>query len=518
MSGRRWLRPVALLAVISLATAACGARVSPYFPTAVQGSGSSGGNNAGQGSSQALGSTGNVPAGGQTQPGAATQSGPTPGQPAGATQGGKSGPAQTGGSKASTAASSSALSPANFSYSPQAQASYCTGTAGNGSSAPGVTPSTITVGNVSGLSGVVANSFTPGVQAVTSVFDSVNRFGGICGRQLKLDVEDDQQSSSSDAADVQDLVPKVLAFVGDLSEADNGGVPAMVQAGAPDLGPAININRSNSPVYWSADGGSVTVRNGQAYIGNGWINGLRQYNELPKNMCVLAYNIPISAQAGQEYATLFQKEGVPVIYTNYSIPPAPGTVMGSVVSSMQQKGCQGVYTTMDIVGNADMMQDMYSDNFQPKLTATTYEGYSPDQISLAGQQAADYTKLDVFLASVPLTDQVPGVQLFQQEMQTYEPNQPLTEFGLEAWDDAELFIYALIKAGRNPTRASLTAALQGVSNWTSDGAFGPYTPSEREGPPCVTNVQVQGNGFVETWPASGLYCNQQLVDVGPSSG
>jgi hypothetical protein len=59
--------------------------------------------------------------------------------------------------------------------------------------------------------------------------------------------------------------------------------------------------------------------------------------------------------------------------------------------------------------------------------------------------------------------------------------------------------------------------LQQVTNWTSDGAFGPYTPSNRTGPPCVTNVVVQGNNFVETWPQSGLYCNNTYVDVGPAS-
>jgi ABC-type branched-subunit amino acid transport system substrate-binding protein len=232
---------------------------------------------------------------------------------------------------------------------------------------------------------------------------------------------------------------------------------------------------------------------------------------------VLSYSIPISAQAGQEYATVFQKEGVSICYTNYSIPPAPGPVMGSVVSSMQQHNCDGVFTTMDVVGNGRMLQDMAADDFHPKLISTTYEGYSPDQISQAGgsQNAQD---LDIALSSVPLTANVPGVQIFNQEMSTYQPGRPLTEFGLEAWADAELYVYALLKAGRNPTRASLIQALGQVTNWTSDGAFGAYTPSQRTGPPCVTNVVYRGNAFVQTWPSSGLYCTGQLVDVGPAGG
>jgi ABC-type branched-subunit amino acid transport system substrate-binding protein len=378
-----------------------------------------------------------------------------------------------------------------------------------------VTANSITVGNVSGLTGAVSDTFSAGPQAVTAVFDAINRFGGICGRQLKVDVQDDQQSSSSDASDVQYLIPNVLAFVGSLSDADNGGVPAMVQAGIPDIGPAININRSNSSVYWSATGGSVTVKNGHAYLGNAWLQGLKQYGNLPKSIAILSYSIPISAQAGQEYTTVFKDMGVSICYTNYSIPPAPGTVMGSVVSSMQQNNCGGVFTTMDIVGNADMLQDMAADGYHPGLISTTYEGYSPTQISLAGQSNAQ--GLDVGLSSVPLTDNVPGVQMYQQEMATYEPNQPLSEFGLETWADTEMFVYALLQAGRNPTRASLTAALNAISGWTSDGAFGAYTPNARTGPPCTTNVVVKGSGFTRTWPSSGLYCQGQLVDVGPAS-
>jgi hypothetical protein len=171
---------------------------------------------------------------------------------------------------------------------------------------------------------------------------------------------------------------------------------------------------------------------------------------------------------------------------------------------------------MDVVGNGVMLRDMAADSYRPSLISTTYEGYTPDQISEAGG-SQNAQGLDVALSSVPLTAAVPGVQEYGQEMATYQPGQPLTEFGLEAWADAELYVYGLLKAGRNPTRSSLVQALSQVSNWTSDGAFGAYTPNQRTGPPCVTNVVYRGSAFVQTWPSSGLFCNGQLVDVGPAS-
>lgn len=503
------------LVAASALLAACGARVPPYL--AATGAGSAqGGVSANPGS----GSAGEGVSG-------PTTSGSSANSPSavGAVNGG-SGPsggsgtapgAGTGSGNGPSAAPvpAATLSPANFSYDPQTQAAYCTGSAGNTASAPGVTPTAIVAGNVSGISGPVSDSFTPGSQAVEAVFDAINRYGGICGRQLQLDVQDDQQNSSSNEADVEALVSKVLAFVGSLSDADNGGVAAMEAAGTPDLGPSINVNRSNSSVYWSATGGSVTVKNGQAYLNDSWLKGLQQYGDMPKSIAVLSYNIPISAEAGAEYASVFKSLGVSLCYTDYSIPPAPGTVMGSVVTSMQQHKCGGVFTTMDVVGNAAMLQDMQSDGFHPSLISTTYEGYTPDQITLAGSSASQ--GLDIGLSSVPLSADAPGVEEYTQEMDTYEPGQPLTEFGLEAWADAELYVYALIKAGRNPTRASLTSVLEGIDNWTNDGAFGAYTPRNRTGPPCVSNVQYKGSSWTQTWPSSSLYCQGSLVDVGPAS-
>jgi ABC-type branched-subunit amino acid transport system substrate-binding protein len=487
---------------------ACGARVPPLLSVAASGPS---GNVPGQSSGPNQSTT-------TTVVGRAGTSARTivTGGSGGHSVGGSSGKGSTGGTGSSGQNPSTPQAASAFNFNPQAEASYCTGTAGNTASAPGVTPTSINVGNVSGLTGAVSDSFSVGPPSVTALFKSINQFGGICGRQLNLQTEDDQQSSSSNASDVQFLIPKVLAFVGSLSDADNGGVPAMTSAGVPDLGPAINANRSNSPVYWSATGGSVTIRNGHAFLYNTALNGAKQYGDLPKNICILAYSIAISAQAAQQFAALYRQYGVPIPYTNYGIPPAPGATMGSVVNAMKKAGCQGVFTTMDIVGNAQMLQDMQDIGWRPPNISTTYEGYSPQQISLAGQGAAQ--GLQVGLNSVPLTESSnPGIALFEQEMGTWEPSTPLTEFGLEAWADAQLFVYTLLKAGRNPTRASITSALQGVINFTMDTAFGPYTPNQRTGGVCSVNVVVQGNGFARQWPPSGLYCNGQLIDVGPAS-
>src|SRR5690349_13089880 len=47
----------------------------------------------------------------------------------------------------------------SFDYTPRAEAAACPGSTGNTASDVGITPTDITVGNVSGLTGVITNTF-----------------------------------------------------------------------------------------------------------------------------------------------------------------------------------------------------------------------------------------------------------------------------------------------------------------------------------------------------------------------
>jgi hypothetical protein len=79
-----------------------------------------------------------------------------------------------------------------------------------------------------------------------------------------------------------------------------------------------------------------------------------------------------------------------------------------------------------------------------------------------------------------------------------------------------MFIYALLKAGRNPTRASLTAAFEALENYDSGGIMSPIAPRRRlPTGPCLVQVVVKGDEFVRKWPATGMECAAELLPVGP---
>jgi ABC-type branched-subunit amino acid transport system substrate-binding protein len=493
------------VASLSLLLAACGARVGPYLGAQSdigQGASTSGANT--QGASTTTTSTTLAASG------TPTSSVTSSGSPSGATSaGGSTSAHSTGGQPTASAA---ALTPSNFNFNPAAEAAYCPNATGNTSSDQGVTPTSITFGNVSGLTGPLTNSFNQGSQAVQALFSAIDADGGICGRKLLLDVEDDGQNSTTNSSDVADLISKhVFAFAGSTSDADNGGVNEMVQANVPDVGFSINCNRSEAPVYWSAEGGSCYEQNGVPYIADSVFALAKANGYFPTRMAFLSYNIPISAQAAEEYEYVYQKLGGTVCYSDFSVSPATASLEGDV-EQMQANNCNGVLTTVDVTGNAKLLQSLQQQNVKLSYVATTFDGYTPAQISLAGEQAAQGLIVDI--PFIPFNEPNPIIELYQQELATYEPGDQASGFGITAWESAQMLIYALIQSGHNPTRASVTKVFNSLTNWDGGGSLGPYTPSTHSVSTCDVDVSVQGNAFLRKAPASGLYCGGRIVQAG----
>ena len=490
-----------MVLVVALIATACGARVAPFLGT----------NSVGQGGTS-------NPAGTSSSGGATTTTGA--GGLIGGTSGGTSGGSTgTGGSGSGPSSGGAPVTvPASptssgFNFSPQAEAGACQGSAGNGATDVGVSPTQLTFGNVSGLTGPLINSFNQGTQGVEALFSAVNAAGGICGRKLSLDAEDDQQNAATNASDVADLIPKVLAFVGSTSDADNGGVPSLTQANVPDIGFAINCNRSESPVYWSVAAGSCYQPQGAGgpyFLTNSFFKLAKEQGYLPTKMAFLAYSIAISAQAAQQIENVYKSLGGTVCYSDFAVSPATASLESDVVA-MQQAGCNGSFDTMDVTGNAKLLQAMQQLSYHPPYVAATFDAYTPAMISQAGQSAAQ--GLIVNLPFIPLSESQPMVQLYQQQLATYQPGDQPSGFGFMAWESAQMAIYALLQSGRSPTRASLAKVLGSLQNWTGGGALGGYTPSTRSVYNCDVDIEIQGSSFVRKAPSSGLYCGGQATQA-----
>ena len=171
---------------------------------------------------------------------------------------------------------------------------------------------------------------------------------------------------------------------------------------------------------------------------------------------------------------------------------------------------------MDVTGTAKLLAAMARQNFHPVFKGTTFDGYTQSQIDVTNTESQGAAEgLEAALPFFPLSDGNPIVNLYLSQLRTYEPGKDPSGFGLESWATAEMFIYALLKAGRNPTRASLTSALQAIDSWDTGGATAPIVPRLRKpAGPCTMDVVVKNSGFTRKWPASGFFCTGQLVPVG----
>lgn len=485
MPAKRWV----VVAVSGLVVAAaCGARVDPLLET--------GGGTSEVGSGRAVGDTTTT---------VVSDGGDSGGGGGG---GSASGPNTTraGGSGGATQGSS------EFIYNAAQQAAACTGTQGNAASDVGVTPTEIRFGNVSGLTGVITNSFNQASEAVQALFADVNARGGICGRKLRLIVQDDGQDAARNEANHRDLAPRVFAFVGSTSNADNAGVQAMVDNKAPDIGFAINENRGQSPVFWSAGGSTLYKVNGKYHAYNTLETGLKAFNSMPKRIAALAYSIPISSDAAKQFMYRFKQAGAEECFTDYSIQPGANYSLDSQVLQMKRNNCDAVFTTMDISGNDKLLQAERRQNFKIQ-SMVTFVSFTPDQISVSGEAAEG---LQSTINWLPFNETHPVLQIYLDQLRQYQPGKRPSSFGVLSWAGAQMLINGLIKVGRNPTRAALVKYFESLSDYNTGGMLTPVTPRlRRPVGPCIVQVEVKGGQWVRKWPQSGFFCENRLVPSEP---
>ena len=86
------------------------------------------------------------------------------------------------------------------------------GASGGSSSAPGVTDSTITLGSLVDLTAVFAPNSKSILQGVNAYWDEANAAGGVCGRQVKLNIQDHAYDPQKAVALYRDMSSQVLAL------------------------------------------------------------------------------------------------------------------------------------------------------------------------------------------------------------------------------------------------------------------------------------------------------------------
>jgi len=108
-------------------------------------------------------------------------------------------------------------------------------TAANATASPGVSASTVTVGQVDDLTAPLPGLFKGAEDGTQAYFDYINSLGGVNGRTIKLDAQDSGYSPGTVVAATSAQITNDFALVGGFSLVDSSEEPLVKAAGMPDI-------------------------------------------------------------------------------------------------------------------------------------------------------------------------------------------------------------------------------------------------------------------------------------------
>lgn len=376
-----------------------------------------------------------------------------------------------------------------------------------GATDAGVTGTSITVGNVSDLSGPVPGLFQGAVDGTEAYFAYLNSQGGINGRQVKLQAADGQTDCTANQNAHASEINDVFAFVGSFSLYDDCGTTVLqAHPGVPDvsfaLGPKTQANTVNqfSPQFLPTGGAT------------GPFCALAQkYPEEVKAVGSIYSNIPSAATSQKAVEKAAAKCGWKWID---SIPTgATDTTFNAQVNRMRSDGVKLVFETADTTPNmAEMKKEADAQGWKPTWVAPI--AYSSSFFDLMGSSAAAEGVLGYNLYSLFLGDdeaaRIPEVALFQTWMKRVHPEASMDLFAMYGWAAAKLFSQQIRAIGPHITRKAFLDSIRNVHSYDADRLLTPSDVGGHQPGHCYLLWQAH-NGKFERLDSPDYRCDGHFV-------
>ena len=400
-------------------------------------------------------------------------------------------------------------------------------------SAPGVTATTITIGSHQPLTGPAAPGYSEIAPASTAYFNYVNAHGGVYGRKIVYKYLDDGYDPTKTASDVRQLVlqDNVYALFDGLGTPTHLAAVNFLNAEkVPDVFVASGCECWNAPAtYPETFGWQID------YVREGKILGQYVKQHFAGKKVAFFYQNDEFGQDGVK--GLSDEIPASMIATKQSYVDTNVNI-GPQVAAIRASGAQ-VVVSFSIPGFTALLKlNSLKLGYSPTLVVSNV---GADPITLSGLLEA-YAKqggatvngnaltngiiTDYYLPSLGNTSNS-WIQLFTKVRNTYDPKAPLDGNVLFGMASAYSFVQAMLKAGRNPTRADLVSAIQGglpqgpvvspfaFSPSNHAGATGSYIGMIKngvlvqQGPVLITDTSASGaittyTGTEQQAPASGI--------------
>lgn len=386
---------------------------------------------------------------------------------------------------------------------PSTGAAGSTSSPGGGAGAqPGVTASTITVGNVSSITGPIPGIFQGAPYGVQAYFDYVNAHGGVDGRQLKVKSLDDGFSCALNTTSTQKSVSSVFAYVGDFSIYDNCGAKVLAaHPGVPRVAEEDSPEAKALPSAYAAQPQPIGLQTGPlAYIA-------QKYPSAIKKVGALYGNAASSVTFWHAFSAAMGSEGYKVAYSRATGPTE--TSFTSDILRMKSAGVQLLFLNDDDPQTIlRVINEAAAQNWHPQVTYSSLV-YDHNLIKGVAGSAANGILIPLSSALYLGEDKAasPEVNLFLTQMAKAHPKFTPDEWAWDGWINAELFVQALKSAGPNPTQAGLVTALKNTHSFTANGALAPADVGNKKAPTCWMMATVHNGTFSRLTPATGFNCS-----------
>lgn len=478
-----------LVAVVCLLLAACGQRLDSATRQQLLDQslrGSVQGGSALPGSTSGSGTTGGAGSGGSATGTSGTGSGGTSGTPTtgafGATSGSGS-PASTGSGGGPGAAPSG----------------------GNGGATDvGVTATSISIGTVADITGPQPGLFKGDLAGVKAYLAYTNSTGGVYGRTITQTTRDSGLECNQTSQAIENLAPKVFAFVGSLMLYDNCAAQTLKRfPKVPDVSYVLTPEHQANPTTYSGQPSVPGQRTGPG------LAFAKAFPEVKGAVGGLYPNVAGATAQWKQFRATFEYLGFTVVY-DQAIPPTTVDYTQYVIG-MRQAGVKMVVLLNTAANNAKFVNAAQQQSFAPPVIESPGTMYDPSFADAVGPGVPD-VYVDTTTALYANADEakaVPGVALYQKWMKQVAPDQALDQFSTFGWLQGALFVQALRAAGPKLTQAGLLAALKGIHSVDTGGMISSGDPGRRLPANCFLLARYDKGVWKRfNSPATGFDCSK----------
>jgi branched-chain amino acid transport system substrate-binding protein len=366
-------------------------------------------------------------------------------------------------------------------------------------SSPGVTATTIKLGLVTSVSGPASSSFGElTVQAAEARIKLQNAEGGVDGRKLVLVTADDGSSPTQALTAVQSLVSQGVFDILGGSAVFNGAYRYTTQIGIP-----AENSVSDGPEY--ADPANKNLFNTRGSIDPGYPGFTLEGKYFKSQGATVAGCVGFGSSSGgvggcKGMAISAKKYG---LNSYVNLTPTFGDVNFTAIAlEMKAAGVDAVETEMTQSSNLALFTALAQAGVKLKASLII-GGYSQAVLSTSGASAAAQG-LGFAAETAPWELKTTATKQMQAALAKYanyhQPNPQTNQ--IYGWQSADLAIYGLQHAGKNPTWSSFISNLRKVKNYTDGGLSAPNDFSKfgwadtSTTANCVWVVKVKGTAFV----------------------